>query len=132
MPAGVPDAGQAVILGTDRQVQRPAPGACHKGGGQLADAAGDGKARLGQGFSQPGRGPFFLKAELRMGVNAVTQRDQLGAHGIQACLCGGFGLHGRAPLPRASVQRCSHDSYDGEVIPMLHLVRQMSSSGVKG
>jgi hypothetical protein len=75
--AGVPDAGQRVVLRAHRDVQRPRADRRLEGGGELGHAAFDrepgGVHRLGQ----PGAGLLLLEAELRVGVDAMTERDQL-------------------------------------------------------
>ena len=63
----------------------PLPARAKKAVGR-SQIRGDRKARVRQDLGKPGRSTFFLKADLWVGMNAVTQGDQAGAHCIQACV----------------------------------------------
>jgi hypothetical protein len=92
--AGVADLGQGVVLGAhgDMQWTRPGPGG--EGGGQLADAHVDGEAPLGQRPGHPGRGPLLLPLDLRMGVDAVGEGDEMVPGPVDHGPGGGLGVHG--------------------------------------
>ena len=79
VPARVPDAGQRVVLGADREVQRTGADPARERGRQVADAGVDREARVGEHARGPGARPDLLELQLGMRVHAVTEPDE--------CLC---------------------------------------------
>ncbi len=75
--AGVAEAGQGVVLADDRDGDRSAAGARAERGGQAGGAGGDRKAVLAQQLGAPLGSPVFLERDLRVGVDAAAERQQL-------------------------------------------------------
>src|SRR5439155_1766503 len=82
--ARVADPGQAVVLGAERDAERPRSGLGDERRRQLADAARHLEARRVERLGEPARRPFLLEAQLGMRVDAMAQRDQLVARGLEA------------------------------------------------
>jgi hypothetical protein len=93
--AGVADVGQAVVLGADRDVERAAAGARAERGREPAHAGFDAESRGVERLGNPGGGTLLLEAELGMRVDAVRERDEVRAFGVDAFAGGYLGVHGR-------------------------------------
>src|SRR5438128_2443465 len=107
VPAGVADAGEAVVLGAQGQVERPRAAARHERRREASDAALDGEAGGVEGFGAPRGGALLLEGQLGMGVDAVAQRDQAVPARGDPLADGGSGIHGdlRLQLPEGGAQR---------------------------
>jgi hypothetical protein len=72
----VSDPGKSVVLGAEGDVQRARARAREERGRQIADAALDVEARVGENVTEPPRALLFLETQLRRGVEAMAERDQ--------------------------------------------------------
>ena len=95
VPARVSDAGQGVVLGADRDVQRARADHARERGRQLADAGVDGEAGVGQHAGSPSAGLLFFESELGVRVDPVAQRDERVRMLLDVGPGSRFGIHPR-------------------------------------
>ncbi len=77
VPAGVPEAGQRVVLADECDGDRPAAERRAERGGQAVRGCGDGVAVGAQQFGAPGGRAVLLEGGLGVGVDAAAEREQL-------------------------------------------------------
>src|SRR5262245_6053021 len=118
--AGVPDVGQGVVLGADRDVQRARAGAGDEGGRDVADAALHPEPGRVEGVGQPARGVLLLEGELRSGVDAAAEREQVALARGQALAGAVLGVHGalasRSPSPASRPAATVAGMHDGLLV----------------
>jgi hypothetical protein len=79
MAAPVPDPRQRVVLGEDGEPGSALAAAGAEGRLQAADAPLQGKALAFEVVGEPARGLLLLERDLRVGVNAKAEFDELAA-----------------------------------------------------
>ena len=74
-------------------MQRSAAGACHKSGWQVTNTGFYVKAGVAERFCNPGAGFLFLKTKLGVGVNTMTQSNQVILSLRESFLRAGLRIH---------------------------------------
>ena len=103
MTTGMADTGQAVVFSTDGNVQRPAAGPRDKSGRHVTNPGFNAKAGVAQRFGNPGGSLFFFKTKLGMGMNTMTQSNEVVLRLREAFLSARLRIHSVLlifPLPR--------------------------------
>jgi 3-isopropylmalate dehydrogenase len=76
VPAGVPHAGQRVVLGADRDVQRAGADRRDECGVHAGDPVVDAEAAVSEGLRDAGGGAVLLEGELCIAVHLVGEPDE--------------------------------------------------------
>ena len=93
MPTGMADPWQAVIFRADANMQRPTPGPGDKRSRKITDACFHTEARVQQRFRKPLSSLFFFKANFRIGVNPVTQGNEIVSRVVKSFVGSSLGVH---------------------------------------